>query len=59
LLWLFYEVGVWLVTWWYGCVGMRDKPMKTKNGTASSRGAVSLWESGFLPPISARYETSP
>ena len=20
LLWLFYEVGVWLITWWYGYV---------------------------------------
>ena len=61
-LWLFYEVGVWLVTWWYGYVGMHDKLMKTKSGIASSRGIVSLGESGgesgFLPPISAQYETS-
>ena len=32
LLWLFYEVGVWLVTWWYGYVDMPDRPMKIKRG---------------------------
>ena len=41
LLWLFCDVGVWLVIWWYGYVYMRDRPMKTKRGVASSRGAVS------------------
>ena len=30
LLWLFYDVGVWLVTWWFGYVYMRDKPLEIK-----------------------------
>ena len=30
LLWLFYDVGVWLVTWWYGYVYIRDRLLKTK-----------------------------
>ncbi len=30
LLWLFYEVGVWLMFCWYGYVYTRDKPIKTK-----------------------------
>ena len=30
LLWLFYEVGVWLVTGWYGYVYMRDRLMGLK-----------------------------
>ena len=55
----FVRYGVWPVTCGYGYVGMHDKLMKTKSGVASSRGAVSLWESGFLPSISVRYETSP
>ena len=46
----------------YGYVGMHDKLMKTKSGVASSKSVVSLGESGgesgFLPPISALYETS-
>ena len=29
-LWLFCDVGVWLVTWWFGYVGMRDKPLEIK-----------------------------
>ena len=32
LLWLFCDVGVWLVTWWYGYVDMPDRPMKIKRG---------------------------
>ena len=32
LLGLFYEVRVWLGTIWYGYVGMRDRPMKSKRG---------------------------
>ena len=35
LLWLVYEVGVWLVTWWYGYVDMPDRPLKTKKGYLS------------------------
>jgi len=31
-LWLFCGVGVWLVTWWYGYVDMRDKPLGIKGG---------------------------
>ena len=27
---LFYEVGVWLGTGWYGYVGIHDRPMETK-----------------------------
>jgi hypothetical protein len=30
LLWLFCDVGVWLVTWWYGYVHMCDKPLEAK-----------------------------
>ena len=30
LLWLFYDVGVWLVTWWFGYVYIRDRLLKTK-----------------------------
>jgi hypothetical protein len=32
LLWLFCDVGVWLVNWWYGYVGSRARPLKTKRG---------------------------
>ena len=35
LLWLFYEVRVWLGTGWYGYVDSRDRPMKTKRGSLS------------------------
>jgi len=31
-LWLFCDVGVWLVIWWYGYVYMRDKPLEIKRG---------------------------
>ena len=29
-LWLFCDVGVWLVNWWYGYVYMRDRLLKAK-----------------------------
>ena len=30
LLWLFCDVGVWLVNWWYGDVYMPDRLLKAK-----------------------------
>ena len=30
LLWLFCDVGVWLVTWWYGYDGILDRLLKVK-----------------------------
>ena len=34
-LWLFYEVGVWLVTWWYGYDGILDRLLKIKRAIAT------------------------
>ena len=35
LLWLFYEVGVWLVSWWYGYDGSLDRLLKIKRVIAT------------------------
>ena len=34
-LWLFYDVGVWLVNWWYGYVGILDRLFFIKRVTRS------------------------
>jgi len=35
LLWLFYEVGIWVVTWWYGYDGILDRLLKIKRVIAT------------------------
>ena len=43
LLWLFCDVGVWLVIWWYGYVDMRDRLMEMKRDAVSLTSAAALY----------------